>query len=66
MSRMDAARERLLIDVYAHPGASLTTAEKAASGFMLVTDESQPVDDATLASDIDEMRAELTARGVAL
>lgn len=59
---MTGARERELIERYAFPGAALRDAEKAASGFALTLDESQPVDDETLDADIDEMRLELRRR----
>ena len=55
-------RERELIDRYGVPGSTLADAEKAASGYAMVGDDRQPVDDATLSADIDEMRAELKAR----
>ena len=35
---------------------AMVVAEKVASGYAIVTDESQPVDDETLSADIDEMR----------
>lgn len=59
---MNASREQELINLYAYPGATLVDAEKAASGFALTLDESQPVDDCALSSDIDEMRQELGLR----
>jgi hypothetical protein len=55
-------REQELIELYAYPGATLVDAEKAASGFALTLDESQPVDDSTLSDDIDEMRILLGIR----
>lgn len=48
-----------MIRRYAWPGASLSDAEKAASGFAWTLDEGQPVDDETLSADIDRMRAHL-------
>lgn len=56
---MPIQRKNELIDRYAYPGATLAEAERAASGFAWTLDESQPVDDETLSSDIDEMRAAL-------
>lgn len=54
------SRRRELIDRYCgYFGASLETAEKIASGYAIVTDERQPVDDETLSDDIDEMREAL-------
>jgi hypothetical protein len=62
MAGYEKQRHAELIQRYAYPGATLAEAEKAASGYMIMTNESQPVDDETLAADIDEMRAELGIR----
>lgn len=59
---MTEQREAELIARYAHPGALLADAERAASGYAMTLDESQPVDDATLSDDVDEMRAEIKFR----
>lgn len=42
--------------------SAVEKAERDATGFMLLSDESQPVDDATLSADIDAMRSHLGAR----